>query len=133
MSVTLDTNGYVSALNFGGREMRLISMAEAGALVIDISDHIENELVRVLREDFAWDGYRIKFMVERLRKFTNRVIPTRTVEVVDDPDDDRIIECALAAGSAYIITNDKALLRVANFEGIQIVKPDGFLASGRRR
>jgi putative PIN family toxin of toxin-antitoxin system len=133
MSVTLDTNAYVSALNFGGREMRLLNMAEAGVLVIDISDHIESELKRVLREDFQWEAYRLKFMLERLKQFTNRVTPTRTVDVVDDPDDDRIIECALAGGSAYIITNDKALLRVANFEGIQIVKPDEYFALGRQR
>src|SRR5579863_1821284 len=128
MSVTLDTNTYVSALNFGGREMRLLNMAEAGALVIDISNHIEKELLRVLREDFDWDGYRIHDLSQRLWKLTNRVTPTRTVAVVDDPDDDRIIECALAGGSDYIITNDKTLLRVGNFEGIVILKPDDFFA-----
>jgi putative PIN family toxin of toxin-antitoxin system len=132
MSVTLDTNAYVSALNFGGREMRLIGMAEAGVLVVDISDHIENELMRVLRQDFDWEGYRLKFMIEHIRKITNRVIPTRTVAIVDDPDDDRIIECALAGRSDYIITRDKALLRVGNFEGINIVKPEDFLALARQ-
>ena len=45
MSVTLDTNVYVSALNFGGRAARLLAMAEKGAIAIDISDHIENELI----------------------------------------------------------------------------------------
>jgi hypothetical protein len=61
VSVTLDTNVYVSALNFGGRAARLLAMAENGAIIIDISDHIENELVRVLREDFKWEAYRITF------------------------------------------------------------------------
>ena len=51
MRVTLDTNVYVSALNFGGRSAYLIGMAQARIIRIDLSDHIEAELVRVLRED----------------------------------------------------------------------------------
>jgi uncharacterized protein len=133
VSVTLDTNVYISALNFAGRPARLLGMAEAGVLQIDISDHIEKELVRVLREDFEWDGYRLHFLVERLRKWTNRVTPTETVAVVDDPDDNRIVECALAARSECIITNDKALLRVHGYQGIQVLRPDEFLGRGRTR
>ena len=102
-------------------------MAKAGTIRIDISDHIEAELVRVLREDFAWEGYRLHFMRERLARITHRIAPTRTVRVVDDPDDDRIIECALAAGSDCIVTNDKALLRLKEFEGIQIIRLSEFL------
>src|SRR5215475_13156054 len=99
MSVTLDTNVYVSAVTYSGLPSRLLQMARAGTLEIDISDAIESELLRVLREDFNWDGYRINDLSQRLRAFTNRVSPTQTVQVVDDPDDDRIIECALAGSS----------------------------------
>lgn len=133
MSVTLDTNVYVSALNFGGRAARLLAMAEKGAIVIDISDHIENELIRVLREDFQWEGYRLHFMMERLRKITRHVIPSVPVKVVDDPDDDRIIACALAAGSTHVLTNDKALLRIGQYAGISIVKPDEFFTLSNER
>jgi putative PIN family toxin of toxin-antitoxin system len=133
MSVTLDTNVYVSALQYSSRSSHLLGMAQANILTIDISDQIEQELVRVLREDFGWDGYRLRFLVERLRRLTNRVSPTRTVAVVDDPDDDRIIECALAGGSEYILTNDKALLRVGEYEGIKIMRTADFFALGRER
>jgi predicted nucleic acid-binding protein len=60
-------------------------------------------------------------MRQMLTRFTLRVTPTQVVKVVDDPDDDRIIECALAGGSDYIVTNDKALLRLEAFQGIEIV------------
>ena len=103
MSVTLDTNVYISALNFAGRAAQLLGMAHAGVLQIDISEHIEKELMRVLREDFEWDGYRLQFMIARLRRLTRRVVPTETIQVVEDPDDNRIVECAVTAGSDYII------------------------------
>ena len=100
---------------------------------IDISGHIEGEIVRVLREDFGWDGYRLHFMREGLAKITHRVTPSQTVNVVDDPDDNRIIECAIAAGSDCIVTNDKALLRLGQYEGIPIIRLADFLQHGMER
>ncbi len=55
-SVTLDTNIYVSALEFGGIGARLIGMARAGMIRIDVSDLILDELISVLRDDFHWEG-----------------------------------------------------------------------------
>ena len=133
MSVTLDTNIYVSAVNYHGLPYRLLQMARAGTLEVDISDAIEQELSRVLRVDFKWDGYRINDLSQRLRKFTNRVTPTTTVRVVDDPDDDRIVECALAGGSTHIITRDKALLRLGDYQGIAIMNDRDYLELGRQR
>jgi predicted nucleic acid-binding protein len=37
----------------------------------------------------------------------------------------------LAGGSDYIITEDKALLRVGAYEGIEILKATDFFAIGR--
>jgi putative PIN family toxin of toxin-antitoxin system len=128
--VTLDTNIYVSALNFGGRPAQLLGMAQAGSIRIDISDEIIDELIRVLREDFAWDGYRLQFLRLRLLKITNRVTPTQTLKVVDDPDDDRIIECAVEARSEFILTNDKDLLRLGEYAGIKIIRAVDFLKMG---
>jgi putative PIN family toxin of toxin-antitoxin system len=125
--VTLDTNIYVSALNFGGKPAQLLGMAQAGAIRIDISDAIMAELMRVLREDFAWDGYRLHFMRQRLLEIASRVTPTRTLKVVDDPDDDRILECAVEAGSEFIVTNDKAILRLGEYGGIKIIRVVDFL------
>ena len=51
---------------------------------------------------------------------------------MDDPDDSRIIECALAAGSTHVLTNDKALLRV-DYAGISMVKPDEFFTLSSER
>jgi putative PIN family toxin of toxin-antitoxin system len=132
MSVTLDSNIHISAVTYPGLPYRLLQMARAGTLQIDISEAIEQEVLRVLREDFKWDGYRIHDLSQRLGKFTTRVSPTETVRVVDDPDDDRIVECALAGGSSHIITRDKALLRLGEYKGIAIVNDRDYLELGRQ-
>ena len=131
--VTLDTNIYVSALNFGGKPAQPLGMAQAGTIRIDISDAIMAELIRVLREDFAWDGYRLHFMQERLFNIANRVTPTRTLKVVDDPDDDRILECAVEAGSEFIVTNDQAILRLGRYGEITMIRAVDFLQRLRGR
>lgn len=45
----------------------------------------------------------------------------------DDPDDDRILECAVAAGAQVLVSGDKHLLRLGAFEGIRIVPVAEFL------
>ena len=39
-----------------------------------------------------------------------------------NPDDNRILECALASRSDYIVSGDKHLLSVRTFQGMRIVK-----------
>jgi len=65
LRVTLDTNIYVSALGFAGVGARLLGMARAGMIGIDVSDAILDELVTVLRDDFAWEAYRLHFTRDR--------------------------------------------------------------------
>ena len=85
----------------------------------------------VLRDDFAWDGYRLHLAKEQIARFTRRVKPTRKIDFVkDDPDDNAILECAVAGGSDWIITEDKDLLRLGSFESIGIVRGAEFLKIG---
>lgn len=127
-SVTLDTNIYVSALEFGGIGERLLAMARAGAIRIDISNDILDEVVTVLRDDFNWQGYRLHFARAKLASIANVVVPAQRLDVVkEDPDDNRILECAVTGGSGWIVTYDKDLLRLSEYGGIKIVGPADFL------
>jgi uncharacterized protein len=61
------------------------------------------------------------------------VTPTETISAVqDDPDDNRILECAKASGSNAIITRDKHLLQLESYEGIAIVTVADFLRGQAR-
>jgi putative PIN family toxin of toxin-antitoxin system len=133
ISATVDSNIYVSALQFGGIGVRLIGMARSGAIRMDISEAILAETIGVLRDKFGWDGYRLHFARLDLRKFAHIVVPTQTLNVNDDPDDNRILECAIAAGSDYIVTYDKDLLRLGEYAGIKIVRAVDFLQRGMAR
>ena len=56
------------------------------------------------------------------------VIPKRKVNVVkDDSDDNKFIEAALEGNADYIISQDRHLLDIKEFEGIKMVTPKEFL------
>ena len=131
--VTVDSNIYVSALQFGGIGVRLVGMARLGAIRMDTSEAILAETMGVLRDKFGWDGYRLHFAKLELRKFAHIVVPTQTLEVTGDPDDNRILECAIAAGSDCIVTYDKDLLCLDEYAGIKIISAVDFLQRGMER
>lgn len=130
ISVTADSNIFISALEFQGVGLRLIAMARSGMIRIDTSDAILAETIGVLRDKFHWDGHRLHLARLELQKITNRVQPTQTIAIADDPDDDRILECAITAGSDYILSYDKDLLRLREYSGIKIVTASDFLQAG---
>lgn len=44
-----------------------------------------------------------------------------------DPDDDVIVACAVAADADYIVSRDRDLLDLGEYEGIKIVSPEDFM------
>ncbi|MBN8731076.1 MAG: putative toxin-antitoxin system toxin component, PIN family [Acidobacteria bacterium] len=126
--VTFDSNIYISALVFGGECGRLVRMARAREFQLVVSEVILREVITVLREDFHWEPYRLQDARQRMLSIARVVMPALTIQVIgEDPDDDRILECAVAGESEFLITRDKDLLRLVTYEGIMIVTPTQFL------
>lgn len=126
--VTLDTNIYVSALEFGGIGARLLAMARAGHFRLDASDGILDELITVLRDDFHWEAYRLRFARQGIVRLANVVVPAQVIDVIkEDPDDNRILECAVEADSDYIVSHDRDLLRMKEYCRIKIVTAADYL------
>jgi putative PIN family toxin of toxin-antitoxin system len=52
------------------------------------------------------------------------VVPGETlVQVSADPDDNKFFACALEAEADYIVSGDRHVLTVGNFQGIQTITP----------
>ena len=52
------------------------------------------------------------------------VEPVSFVEpVCSDPDDDKFLAAAIAAGADYVVSGDKALLNVKSHHSVEIVRP----------
>ena len=130
ISATPDTNVVISALQFGGIPRRILDLAEAGTIRLAVSPAILEEVADVLqRKKIGWSASETKGFIEEFYHVAEVVQPRQVVEAIqNDPDDNRILECAITAQVDYVITGDKHLLKLEQWGRIQIVKPADFLA-----
>jgi putative PIN family toxin of toxin-antitoxin system len=126
--ITPDSNILISALVFGGNPLRLIEMALGGEVSLFISDAILHETLRVLREKFGFSEERAARAERYISEITARVQPSNKIDAIkEDPDDNKVLECAEAAGCEYIVTGDLDLLRLGKYGEIRIMTVRAFL------
>ncbi len=130
MRVVLDTNVLISALVFpDSKPDKILAQARRHDIELFISLFILSELERVLREKFHFTKKESSAVVTAVRAFAHVITPLERIAVVTAKDDDnRILECAIAAQAAFLVTGDKRhLLPLRTYRGIKIVTPAEFL------
>jgi hypothetical protein len=134
MLAVLDTNVIISALlSSAGAPARIMEKWEEGVFDAAVSEPLLEELERALGYDrikpyLERSGVEVKDLIRKLRETALVVDPERTLHVIkEDPEDDRVLECALRAGAAYIVSGDHHLLDLGEYRGVQILPPAGFL------
>ena len=120
------TNIYISALNFSGMADEVLALGRAGPIL--------DEIGGVLARKFRWSATRVREARAAIGDFTVLVHPREPVSVVrEDEADNRILECARAAGAGAIVTGDHHLLELRRFGGVRITTPREFLDAESRR
>ena len=98
-----------------------------------ISKEIIEEFVNVLgyeeiQQKIKNKNLEMKRTVEKIVFLSTIVEPKQSFNVVeDDSDDNKIIECAVEGDVDYIVSQDKHLLKLKEFNGIRIITPEEFL------
>jgi len=139
MKVVIDTKVFVSGIFFTGPPYQILESWRDGRLQPVISQEIDDEYRSVgaalSRQYPAIDTIPIFEFVSKNMKMI--IAPDLPEPICVDPDDDKFIACALAAGCKIIVSGDKHLLNVSGFCGIQVLKPrdfvDRFLTSVKER
>lgn len=127
--VVADTNVLVSALQFGGKPKQLLDLAADGQVDLAISEAIVNETLRILKDKFDRTSEWLAEAEQQVRVIARVVEPTERLQVIeDDPTDDRILECAVAADAEVLVSGDTHLLRLGNFRQILIQRVAEFLS-----
>jgi putative PIN family toxin of toxin-antitoxin system len=135
LRATADSNIYISGLlSRQGNPFAFLELARAGKLRLAVSDAILDEVAEVLQRKFDWPQQDIVEVRRQIERFAQKVRPAVTLDVVrEDPDDNHILECASAAGSDYIVSGDKDLLRLGRYDSIRIVRVAEFLELAQER
>ncbi|MGB6973803.1 MAG: putative toxin-antitoxin system toxin component, PIN family [Terracidiphilus sp.] len=125
----LDSNIYISGLLFGGLPFRVLRLAEAGAFRLVSSTAIQQETERVLAKKFAYSRRMIRQSCGPLWKIAEWVEPAIRVDICRDPDDNKVLECALAGETEYVVTGDRDLLELPPVTQYAVTNAAGFLGA----
>jgi len=86
-------------------------------------------MIRILQEKFRWSLVQAQAARQLVSTRAQHVTPHLELNVIkEDVDDNRILECAQASHSDYLVTGDKDLLRLKQYAGTRILKPAEFVA-----
>ena len=95
---------------------------------------ILDEIGGVLTRKFRWSATQVREARSAISEFTVAVHPREPVSLIlEDEADNRILECALAAGADAIVTGDHHLLQLRHLRGVRITSPREYLDAGGRR
>jgi len=138
MKITLDTNVLVSATFWTGDSFRILKLIDEKKMNLVLSLPIIEEYHKILDSNEIIKKIKNKELL--VSKLINTVLnncelvkPRKKLEVVkDDPEDDKILECAQEGKVDYIITQDNHLLKLKMFENIIILAPFDFLGMMRK-
>jgi putative PIN family toxin of toxin-antitoxin system len=129
LRAVLDTNILISAILFGGKPRQILDKAIRGEIRLCLSEPILEELKGVLkRSKFDYSPEMIQFILTELTAIADFVNPSETINVVlEDPEDNRILECAVQAKANYVISGDFHLLKLSKYLNIEVLNAAAFL------
>jgi putative PIN family toxin of toxin-antitoxin system len=133
--VVLDTNVVISALlSSSGTPAQILAAWEDERFEVATSPALLDELERALgyervRKYFKQPGAKITSLLKRFKSVGILVESQFELDIIpEDPDDNRVLECAVAANAVYIVSGDEHLLGLKKYREIIILPPAGFIA-----
>lgn len=130
MRLVLDTNVVASAVLWGGVPQQLLQAGREKRVNLFTSITLLAELTDILarpkfKKKLAASRLTIEQIVDRYAELAALVQPAAIAPtVLDDPDDDQVLACAMAARADLIVSGDRRhLLPMGVFEGMRIVPP----------
>ena len=109
-------NGYARSYLVGrGSKFLSYELFSSEAILLEFQEKLETK--------FLFDRQQVVSVMQQTRKVLTIVHPTKKVTAVRDPDDDKILECALEANTDLILAFDKDLIALKEYNGIKIVHP----------
>jgi putative PIN family toxin of toxin-antitoxin system len=122
----LDTNIVLSALLWNGAPWRLLHSAQHGTIEFFTSQELVDELADVLaRRKCSRRLLEMDLSASQILTTYSDAVqlvdPAVVPRIAPDPDDDVVIGTAIAAKAGRIVTGDKMLLSVGQYQGVRIV------------
>ncbi len=128
LKVVLDTNILISAIAFGGKPEEVLNLVLDEKIIAVTSPILLAEFQEVYNKNFPLKFVDFELTLERIEEIFKMVKPKRSLKIVRDEDDNRVLEAAVEGFCKFIITGDKDLLDLENYQNIKIVTAEQFLS-----
>ena len=122
MKIVVDTNVIISGVFFNGLPYRFLNEIVSNEIEIVASEEIINEYYNISEE--LVESKTGKFNKELFDIVIDKIkiINTQTkINVCRDPDDNKFLECAVDGRAIYVVSGDKDLLTIQQYQGVLIV------------
>jgi len=120
MRLVLDTNVIISALLFDGLPEKLLLGTLGGLHELVLSSYIIAETSRILEDKFEVQPTNIKLLQQLL--YEGQIVYFEPfLDVVADEPDNRILETAVKGNADYLVTGDKLLLQLKEYQSLKII------------
>ena len=133
MRVVPDTNTVVSGLLWHGAPRLVLDLARRGEITLYTSPDLIAELREVLgrsklKNRLQLVDVSVRDLTLRYASLAHLVRPGSIPPVIlNDPDDDMVLACALAANAEMIISGDLHLRDLKTYQGIPVVTANDLL------
>jgi putative PIN family toxin of toxin-antitoxin system len=125
MRVVLDTNVLISALLFDGSPEKAVLSTLNGIEKLVLSPYIVAETTRILEDKFEVESSSLELLQQLLGE-AELVYFQPFLHIIEDEPDNRILETAVKGKASYLITGDKLLLKLKQYENIKIISVKEF-------
>lgn len=125
MKIVLDTNVLIDGIKDDySYEKQIIDAVRKGEIEAYANHQTIQENKLIMRR--LVDNPEYENEINDLLSQINHVVNRRQINIVRDPEDNKILESAVEAEAEYLVTRDNDLLSLEKYEGVQIVNPSQF-------
>ena len=129
--IVLDTNALLMSLPRKSPYNPIFQAFLNGKIKLLIDNGILNEYVEIIGErSDPIVAQNVGELIANSPHVIRPYITTKWLLIPQDPDDDKFVDCAVAGGADYLVTNDKHfnVLKTTPFPPVNVVNIDTFLA-----
>lgn len=127
MKIVVDTNVVISGVFFDGDPGKVLKAIVSNKVTACATKQIVEEYIEIVNEMISRKQGKLNNIILLTLIESLEMIKSKThIEISRDRDDDKFIECAIDADALYIVSGDKDLLVIKQYENIKIITAKEF-------
>ena len=128
--IVLDTNCLIMAVSSRSNYHKIWKSFLAGDFCLCISNEILEEYAEVISRNISVEAARYVLFTIMERRNVKQITPSYKWQLIQAvPDDNKFVDCAIAANAKFIVTEDHHfnILKNVSFPKVAVINIDNFL------